>query len=333
MIHIQLPETQVHRLPFYLAMEEWVARRLPAADYFFTWRVQPTVIFGRNQLIDAEVDLDYCRQNNIQVYRRKSGGGCVYADLDNVMMSYITPRTDVEATFADYTARVADALRALGLDAHPSGRNDVLIGQRKVSGNAYYRLPDRSIVHGTMLHSTNVQHMLHAITPSRSKLESKQVQSVAARIITVSECCDIALDDFERHLISHICGSQSLTLTKAQVAEIQDIEQQYYQPEFIYGRRSGNRPRRTRIEGVGEFSIQLQADATGRITALDIMGDYLLRGDLDSLLLPLNGCPLQADALRQALAETATGDIIHGLDSEQLINLILTTQPTYNDPV
>ena len=91
MIHVKLPTGMEYRLPFYLAMEEYVAREFPAQDYFFMWQVEPTVIFGRNQLFDSEVDRVYCTANGIQMYRRKSGGGCVFADKSNIMLSYITP--------------------------------------------------------------------------------------------------------------------------------------------------------------------------------------------------------------------------------------------------
>ena len=78
------------RLSFYLAMEEYVARHIDEDDLFFMWQVRPTVIFGRNQSLENEVNVDYCRANEIEMYRRKSGGGCVYADMGNVMLSYIS---------------------------------------------------------------------------------------------------------------------------------------------------------------------------------------------------------------------------------------------------
>ena len=80
MTYVAFQKEKEYNLPFYLAMEEYVARELPAQDYFFMWQVEPTVIFGRNQLIDSEVDTAYCKAHDIQMYRRKSGGGCVYAD-------------------------------------------------------------------------------------------------------------------------------------------------------------------------------------------------------------------------------------------------------------
>ena len=90
MKYISLPDEQVRPLPFYLAMEEYVAHHLNEPDAFFMWQVAPTVICGRNQVVENEVNLDYCREHDIHVVRRKSGGGCVYADMDNVMLSYVT---------------------------------------------------------------------------------------------------------------------------------------------------------------------------------------------------------------------------------------------------
>ena len=113
MKYIELPEGKVRRLSFYLAMEEFVARHLNEAECFFMWQVNPTVIFGRNQLIENEVNLDYCRTNHIETYRRKSGGGCVYADWSNIMFSYITQDINVRFTFDKYLRMVAHVLRKL----------------------------------------------------------------------------------------------------------------------------------------------------------------------------------------------------------------------------
>ena len=178
MKYVALPSKRQYSLPFYLAMEEYVARELPAQDYFFMWQVEPTVIFGRNQLVESEVDTKYCRANGIEFYRRKSGGGCVYADKDNIMLSYITPKTNVNSTFNCYMLLVENALQQLGIKAGTSGRNDILVDGKKVSGNAFYHLYNRSIVHGTMLYSTNIEAMARATTPPDAKLKTKGVDSV-----------------------------------------------------------------------------------------------------------------------------------------------------------
>ena len=114
MKYLELPDDKLRRLTFYLAMEEYAAQLLKEDksidELFFTWRVKPTVIFGRNQLIDSEVNIAYCKTNNIEYYRRKSGGGCVYADMDNLMFSYITRSDDITTTFAHYTHAIVTAL-------------------------------------------------------------------------------------------------------------------------------------------------------------------------------------------------------------------------------
>lgn len=232
-IRLVLPAKKTLPLAFFLAMEEWAAECLPSGEYFFTWSVNPTVIIGRNQDINAEVNLDYCRQHGIDVVRRRSGGGCVYADGDNIMMSYICPETDVAAVFARYTAMVAAQLRKMGIDAEPTGRNDITVNGRKVSGNAFYLLPNRSIVHGTMLFDTNLEHMLNAITPSKAKLESHQVKSVESRITMCSRLLpEISFDEFHDRLTAGLQTSQ-IFLGEEDIRAIENIEQRYYRPSWL----------------------------------------------------------------------------------------------------
>ena len=89
MKNVVLPRAEEHSLAFYLAMEEYVAEHVEG-EAFFVWRVDPTVIIGRNQDLEAEVNLDYCRDHGVKVVRRRSGGGCVYSDKGNIMISYIS---------------------------------------------------------------------------------------------------------------------------------------------------------------------------------------------------------------------------------------------------
>ena len=90
MIYVALPYYKPRRASFYLSMEEYIARNFNEDEYFFMWQVEPLALVGRNQLIDKEIKFDYSKKHNIDILRRKSGGGCVYADMNNVMFSYIT---------------------------------------------------------------------------------------------------------------------------------------------------------------------------------------------------------------------------------------------------
>ena len=111
MRYIALPFNEIRPLTFYLAMEEYVARYLDEPDCFFMWQVKPTVIYGRNQVVENEVNIDYCREHDIQIVHRKSGGGCVYADMDNLMLSYITDGDNVGFTFNRFVQMILLVLR------------------------------------------------------------------------------------------------------------------------------------------------------------------------------------------------------------------------------
>lgn len=322
MIHISLPDNAVHRLSFYLAMEEYVARNIDATDCFFMWQVEPSVIFGRNQLIENEVNLDYCRSHGIRTYRRKSGGGCVYADMKNIMFSYITSEENVGFTFNRYINMVALVLCRLGVDARANGRNDIMIGDRKVSGNAFYKLPGRSIVHGTMLYDTDMENMVGSITPTSEKLLSKGIESVRQRIALLKDCVDIGIEEFKDFVRSNLCDGE-LMLGESDIAAIREIECGYLDDDFIYG----NNPRYTivrhrRIDGVGDVEVRMELK-NGVIKAVNIVGDYFLTGDIDSgIIRSLRGVRLVREDLQAALPEH-TESIVMNLKREQLIELLI----------
>ncbi len=323
MKYLSLPDNATRILPFYLAMEEYAARIIGEDDIFFMWQVEPTVIFGRNQLIASEVNVDYCREHGISFYRRRSGGGCVYADQDNIMFSYITRSDEVQTTFTAYTSAVAAMLRGLGLNASASDRNDVLIDGRKVSGNAFYHIPGRSIVHGTMLFDTNMEHMLNAITPSREKLTSKGVESVRSHITTLREHLSMDIESFKRHVRETLCDGD-IQLTANDVTEIELLTQAYLEPSFLWG----NDPRYEisrggRIEGVGSIHVNVEL-RHNKIHDLHLTGDFLpLCNDVrETLLGKLRGVRFEADDLHSALEGDDASQWILNLSNEQLITLL-----------
>lgn len=233
MQYINLPEAhEVRSLSFYLAMEEFVARHVDADDCFFMWQVEPSVIFGRNQMIENEVNLTYCQEHHIQVYRRKSGGGCVYADSDNVMLSYISKGDNVGLAFNRFIQMMLLVMRKMGVEAVGTRHNDILIGDKKVCGTACYHIDGRNIVHSTMLYDTNMEHMLQAITPSQEKLQSKGIQSVRQRITLLKDHVTLSLEEVKALIRQTLCSDER-TLTASEVAEIEQLEQEYLRKDFI----------------------------------------------------------------------------------------------------
>ncbi len=232
MKYLLLPETKDRSLAFYLALEEYVARQKDESDSFFMWQVKPSVIFGRNQVVENEVNVDYCREHGISMYRRKSGGGCVYADMDNLMLSYVSADEHVNFAFNRFINMVLLVLRKMGVEATGTSHNDVLIGGYKVCGTACYHVGGKSIVHSTMLYDTNMQHMTHAITPSREKLQKKGIESVRQRITLLKDYTTMSLDEIKILIRNTLC-SDKRQLTANEVADIEQLEQNYLDNEFV----------------------------------------------------------------------------------------------------
>lgn len=236
MLHISVPTGR--RLVWYLAMEEYLARHVKE-ETFVTWVVSPTVIFGRHQVMEAEVNVDFCKANGIAMYRRKSGGGCVYADGGNLMMSLISPNTHSEVVFQSFLDSVSGVLRDSGFAAVKSEHNDIMVEGYKVSGNACYALPTGTIVHGTLLVNVDFAVLQQAITPSVEKLSKHGVQSVRQRVANLSQYAAFdrigTINACSAHLINVLCA-RTRELTPEEIEAIDQMEQSYLDPQFIAGK-------------------------------------------------------------------------------------------------
>ena len=176
--------------------------------------------------------MEFCRKHDVRVVRRKSGGGCVYSDMGNVMVSYISRRGDVSEIFERYLDAMADCLASFGVEAIKSGRNDILVQGRKVSGNAFHQLPDRSIVHGTLLYDTDFDALEESIRPPVEKLERHGVASVRQRVENLRTFLDSAVipsvEALENAVIAYFCDEEVI-LSDEDIARIEEMAASYEQ--------------------------------------------------------------------------------------------------------
>ena len=184
-----LKVTEGLSLENYLALETRMVKTVQEPT-LFTWIVRPTVIYGRHQSAEVEVNEDYCVSHGIEVVQRKSGGGCVYADEGNLMISFITPSKHSEQVFAETLLLIRNALASKGIPAVTTAHNDIMVGEKKVCGWACYTTPTGTIVHGTMLYDVNLEALQQAITPTREKLNKHGVASVRQRVVNLREIHD-----------------------------------------------------------------------------------------------------------------------------------------------
>lgn len=323
MKYISLADNKKHKLTFYLAMEEYVAKHLDVGEAFFIWQVNPTVICGRNQVIEKEVNLSYCSDNNIEIYRRKSGGGCVYADMGNIMLSYISNNYNVADAYSIYLSKMIKVLNSLEIEAQSTGRNDIVIASGKISGNAFYHVNKKSVVHGTLLYDTNMENMVNSITPAEIKLKSKSVDSVRSRISTIKEISNISIDELKNGLKYYLCDGEMI-LDDVDIQRIEVIEQEYLTTEFIYGKNPRYTfEKDTHIEGVGCIKVLMEIDK-GVIKNINLFGDYFINEEMDTQLLKhLRNVPYNVSSITNAIKDLNVRDFIVNLDNENFIKLII----------
>ena len=334
MKYILLPKPDtIHQLPFYFAVEEYVARHYTDDDYFMGWRVSPTVMLGRNQLIDNEVNTDYCKENKIDIFRRKSGGGCIYADKGCIQFSYISRAVNANDAFAAYMQRMADLLKGLKIDAQLSGRNDILINGTKVSGCAFYQLSNRCVLHNSLLFDTQLDHLSNALTPAKEKLQSKGVASVRQRVTNVATYTQLDILAFMDYVRQEMCGTEVLELTEEDMKEVAEIEKELSSDDFVYGKNPKySLVRKHRFEGVGtlEAHIELKNNIIGSI---NMVGDYFLLGDIDhDFLSLLKGCEFTREAVEERLENIDLSTIIRGLKLRQFLRLLFGREPHVMKP-
>ena len=188
----------------YLALEAEMVKTVEE-PVWFTWVVEPTVIYGRHQVREQEVNDAYCAEHGIRVVQRQSGGGCVYADRGNLMISFVSPSTRSQEVFDTFLRIVSQALRRVGYDAVTTQHNDILVGERKVCGTACYTTPTGTVVHASTLYDVNLDALEAAITPSAAKLAKHAVASVRQRVQNLRGIRDMGdIEAFRTELEKHL---------------------------------------------------------------------------------------------------------------------------------
>lgn len=334
MKYIIIPERKTTpQLPFYFAVEEYVARTYTDDDYFMVWRVEPTVMIGRNQLTENEVNVDYCKRNGIHIYRRKSGGGCIYADKGCMQFSYISYAENVNRAFVEYMQGIADMIKSLGINTELSGRNDILVEGKKVAGSAFYGLKGRSVLHNSLLFSTELEHLEHALTPGKEKLQSKGVASVRQRVTNMGNYTDLSIEAFMDYVRKYMCGDEVLELTSDDMKHIEEIEKELASDDFTYGKNPKyTEVRKKRFADVGTIQAHIELK-NEKILNINLMGDYFLLGDIDRELLDLlRGVDFTREAVSAAIESIEIGNVIRNFTTEQFLRLLFGRPPHVMKP-
>ena len=315
--------------PYYnMAFDEYCLESLPIDEpVFFLWQNRPAVIVGYNQEVNTEVNLDYLKEKGIDLVRRVTGGGAVYHDLENLNYTIVGRSEDLERDYPEYAALMMKALQALGVPATLSGRNDILVEGKKVSGFAKRVCKNRLMVHGTLMYNVDVDVLTHVLNPSTTKLQSKGIASVRSRVTNLCnylpELSDIqAFKNRLEEILSNNYSDAEYKLSEADLANIQQLtDEKFATWEWNYGRS----PKATLVHSArlacGTVEIHLTL-AENRIASCRFGGDFLGNLPASDVEKALTGIPYEINEIRKCLSKLEISRYFDRVSADNLLEMM-----------
>lgn len=294
-----------------LAAEEAIVHRFPShGPALFLWRNAPAIVIGRHQNPWKECNLAKLEEEKISLSRRYSGGGAVYHDLGCTIFTFVNPISSSSHSSSIIDANfdiLISSLKSLGLEVSRRGRNDLVIGDRKISGSAFKQTADTHVHHGTILVNTDMSKLSSLLTPSKLKLESKGISSVRARVSNLTDYMPSLSHETLLDSLARQYSSNQAPETIDDYIESSPVFQRHFTQLKDWNWRYGSTPEfshhiETRIDGIGCFEIHYQVNG-GKISKIKIFSDILFPDLIDAIESKLCNIEYSISNIRAALDE------------------------------
>lgn len=316
---------------FNLAFEEYFTARAKehGDSMIFFWRNRPSVIVGRFQNSFGEVDQATAADLGIGVFRRNTGGGAVYHDLNNLNYSFIMPAGSADylkdakssAPFDLLFDIILELLASLGLQAEKTGRNDLTLGGRKISGAARQLTKNGLLLHGTLLFDVDLDTLSRVLSVDPAKYESKGLKSVKSRVCNLKEALppDMDIAAFQAALESGLAAEEYVPSPK-DIAAIEELAQSKFRSwDWNWGASPPSSLRKKQRFSWGSLELCLDIE-NGVIKNAAIYGDFFSDADaLSSLLMAMQGQRHQRAELQSFFKKQPLERIFLGAESDELI--------------
>ncbi len=316
-----------HNLDAYynLAAEEYVFTSLDREqDYLLLWQNQNAVVVGKHQNTIEEINTAYVKEHGVQVVRRLSGGGAVYHDLGNLNYSFIVNAPMGVYNFRELCQPVADTLIRLGVNVEFSGRNDLVIDGKKISGNAQFIRGGRILHHGTLLFHSDLDRISKVLAVKDDKITSKGIKSVRSRVTNICEYLPgITVDAFQSHLEETLL-SRNLTVyefSKSDLAGISALRNSKYATwEWNYGYSPEYDIKKDRRLANGDLSLYIKVQK-GVIQTIRIRGNFF--GNVEEIEHCLQNVNFCEEDVRETLKTIYVDHFIYGITLDELVEVIV----------
>lgn len=317
---------------FNLALEEYFLKNKELKDdILILWQNEPVIVVGKNQNTYKELNLEYVDSKNIKVVRRLSGGGAVYHDLGNLNFTIIENNSNTHKNdFLFFALPVISCLRKLGVKASFSGRNDILIHDKKFSGNAQYFHKNKLLHHGTLLFISDLTMLSKALNVKKDKFESKGIKSVESRVVNISDyvASKISLKKFKDMLIESIFEDRSeklknYILTDEDIKKIDElVENKYSTWKWNFGKSPEFNYRKEMKFNAGIVSIEMNV-VDGIIKDFKIYGDFFEENPVEELEKLFLNKRFDLSEIETIVKEINISSYILNLNNENFVKMFL----------
>ncbi len=313
-----------------LALEEYVLKHIPSDDSYFLFYINsPSIIIGKNQNTLEEINKPYIDAKDIKVVRRLSGGGAVYHDLGNLNFSFITADDGNSFhNFKKFTQPIVDALNKMGVPAELSGRNDIIVGERKISGNAQFSQKGRMFSHGTLMLDSNIDEIVNALKVSDAKIASKGIKSIRSRVANINEFLPspLQMEEFKETILKAIFHEHGQVheyhLNQTDWEIIHEISQEKYQQwTWNYGASPNFNIIKSKRFPSGTVEVRLDVHQ-GLINQASIYGDFFGLGEIKDIENALLNRPYHRAGIAEALKDIDIQYYLGKISKEEFIDLL-----------
>ena len=314
-----------------IATEEFLAKN-SQESIFLLYINKPCVIIGKNQNPHQEADLNYLKNNNIELIRRNSGGGAVYQDLGNLNFSFILKNQKNDFNeFKKLSQPIVDVLNKIATqEVYFSGRNDLLIDDKKISGIAQMVVDDNLVHHGTILFNSDFSSINKILLPNSQKIKSKGVKSVISRVANLKEYINDNIDvaDLANKIINEISSNQKYLLNKKDLKAIDLIaKNKRDQINFLINNKIDYQKVNSQyFPGFGTLQFSFNLDKNNLIKQFVIHGEHFTQSDISEFANKFINIKYTSVNITKLVEESKKfSDYFNNLKKEDVINLILKT--------
>ncbi|MBN1183948.1 MAG: lipoate--protein ligase [Bacteroidales bacterium] len=311
--------------PFFnIAAEEYLLKN-SYEDVFLIYRNDPSIIVGKHQNTIKEINLSYTERNLLKVVRRNSGGGTVYHDLGNVNYTFITSSEEgKQVDFVRYTEPILKVLNTFKVPAIFSGKSDLTVDGKKISGNAAHVFKSKVLHHGTLLFNANLNNLQEALNVNLDKFSDKAVSSRRAQVANISEYLEqpISIEDFMDEIITRVTidfdTNYERNFNSGEMRRIEDLVKNKYS---TWQWNFGYSPKYTYTSKFKSISFSLEV-SKGLIEQLSFSKGSEFDSDLEIAERILVSVPHFPGEIKNRLKEQLKSPVIAGLEIDKFVDYL-----------